>query len=142
MPDDTPDIPDDVAIWRYDGGEWSRTSEPFDWNPEDPSDVEAALQRAGYRKATVLGPKLLPVVEIYEHDEGESWVLACCFDGSNVHNIHVPNLPSLLDLFGKLAPYVTASTVSDISARLDKLITLTEFESDKEFRRRTSDAPF
>lgn len=131
-----------MEIWQYDGGQWTRTTQPYDWNPEDESDVEGALKRAGYSRATDLGPKLLPVVEVYERDEPEGWVLTCCFNGDNVHSIYVSNLPSLIDLIGKLMPYVSATILSEVGGRLDKVITLAEADAEASHKARTAHAPF
>jgi hypothetical protein len=116
--------------------------EPYDWNLDDESDVEGALTRAGYSRATDLGPKLLPIDEIYERDEPEGWVLACCFNGNNVHSIYVPNLPSLIDVIGKLMPYVSATILSEVGGRLDKVITLAQVDGDAAYKERTAHAPF
>jgi len=99
---------DEDMVWQYEDGEWSRTPGPYVWEATDGRDVEPALERAGFNHAEQLGRPRLPIVQIYEHEDGGKWFLSCCFNHSNVYSIYVPNLPSFLDLMAKLTPVVTS----------------------------------
>jgi hypothetical protein len=132
---------DEDMVWQYEDGEWSRAPGPYVWEATDGRDVEAALERAGFNHAEQLGRPRLPIVQIYEHEDGGKWFLSCCFNHSNVYGIYVPNLPSFLDLMAKLTPVVTATLLSDVAERLDHLVTLAGADADSTYEERTARPP-
>jgi hypothetical protein len=136
------DSADGDVVWQYENGNWSRTAAPYVWEGTDGSDVEAALERAGYYHAEQLGRPRLPIVKVYEHEDGGKWFLSCCFNHSNVHSIYVPELPSFLDLMAKLTPLVTATLLSDVAERLDHLVTIAGADADSTYEERAAPGPF
>ncbi|HEY5360484.1 MAG TPA: hypothetical protein VIJ82_22840 [Streptosporangiaceae bacterium] len=129
-------------VWRYQDGEWSRTPGPYAGKDTDGSDVEAALEQAGFNHAEELGRPGLPIVLVYEHEDGGKWFLSCCFNHSNVYGIYVPDLPSFLDLMAQLTPLVTATLLSDVAERLDHLVTVAGADADSTYEERTARRPF
>lgn len=47
-----------------------------------------------------------------------------------------------MDVIGKLIPYVSATILSEVSGRLDRVITLAELDGVKAYEERTPHAPF
>ena len=114
--------PDDTNtthhVWLYDGT-WTKIPNPIPM--ADGDNHFKKMSQAGFYQGETLGWNAQDV-EIWEHRDGDRWVVEFTPIGHIVQTIHVEDLPSLIDLLSKLAPIATASVTSQVAEQLKSLI--------------------
>jgi hypothetical protein len=90
-------------VWAYSTSSgWQRAEDPA--NLSDDEDYEKSMRKAKYSCVTRWPHNSAAIfLEMYEHDEDEKWVLNLCTP-CRWHSVAIEDLPSLIDLLGKLLP--------------------------------------